>query len=288
VFVATLLTLIAAAERPAGGDRRASLHRGVVVVHAGGVPEASLAPIMSSDAVVARSGPADLVVVRCADLVRVSELTCPLPPSLEALDPQPAQELFVVPNLSGMAGFTEPGPEAASLPVHTVFVPTDGTPAAEERVRTLAAIAVPSARTETSAELAARTTTEFAWVDGVLPPAMAFVLLVAACSLTVATVSALMERRRPFALLRASGVRLGELRRIVLLETGLPLVVTALGGVGTALLVTYLIVPGEEWGLPDAGFFAGLGLGVLAALAVSSLALPLMDVATRHDSARFE
>jgi ABC-type lipoprotein release transport system permease subunit len=117
---------------------------------------------------------------------------------------------------------------------------------------------------------------------------MAFVLLVAACSLTVATVSGLMERRRPFALLRASGVRLGELRRIALLETGLPLVITTLGGMGTAMLVTYMITPSGEWGLPGARFFAGLGLALVAALAVSSLALPLMDVATRHDSARFE
>ena len=171
--------------------------------------------------------------------------------------------------------------------LQTVFVPTDGTLAAEERVRALAAIAVPSARTETDGELAARTAEEFAWVDGVLPPAMAFVLLVAACSLTVATVSGLMERRRPFALLRASGVRLGELRRIMLLETGLPLVITALGGMGTAMLVTYMITR-RALGLPDARFFAGLGLAMVAALAVSSLALPLMDVATRHDSARFE
>ena len=140
----------------------------------------------------------------------------------------------------------------------------------------------------TSSDLAARTTAELAWVDGVLPPAMAFVLLVAACSLTVATVSGLMERRRPFALLRASGVRLGELRRIVLLETGLPLVITALGGVGTAMLVLYVSTPREEWVMPEVSFFAGLGIGVLAALAVSSLALPLMDMATRHDSARFE
>jgi FtsX-like permease family len=287
MFVATTLGLIAAAERPIDGDRRASLDHGVVAVHARGAPEASLAPLMSSDAVVARSGPGQLVVVRCAGLARVSDVTCPLPASLDGPDPQPATELFVVPNLFGPAGFTEPGPEAASQPVQTVFVPTDGTLAAEERVRTLAAIAVPSARTETDAELAARTE-EFAWVDGVLPPAMAFVLLVAACSLTVATVSGLMERRRPFALLRASGVRLGELRRIVLLETGLPLVITTLVGMGTAMLVTYMITPGEEWGLPDARFFAGLGLAMAAALAVASLALPLMDVATRHDSARFE
>jgi hypothetical protein len=287
-FVATMLGLVAAAERPVGADRRASLHRGVVAVHTLGAPEASLAPLMSSDAVVARSGPGQLVVVGCADLARVSDVTCPLPTSLDGPDPQPATELFVVPNQFGPAGFTEPGPEAARLPVQTVFVPTDGTLAAEERVRTLAAIAVPSARTETGDELAARTTEEFAWVDGVLPPAMAFVLLVATCSLTVATVSGLMERRRPFALLRASGIRLGELRSIMLLETGLPLVITALGGMGTSMLVMYMITPAEEWGLPDARFFAGLGLAVVAALAVSSLALPLMDVATRHDSARFE
>ena len=226
--------------------------------------------------------------MRCADLARVSDVTCPLPASLDGQDPQPAAELFVVPNLFGPAGFSEPGPETATMPVQTVFVPTDGTLAAEERVRTLAAIAVPSARTVTSGDLAARTTAVLGWVDAVLPPAMAFVLLVAACSLTVATVSGLMERRRPFALLRASGVRLGELRRIVLLETGLPLVITALGGVGIALLVLYVGMPPEERVLPEVSFFAGLGVGVLAALAVSALALPLMDVATRHDSARFE
>jgi hypothetical protein len=288
MFVATTLGLIASAERPVGADRRAALHRGVVAVHALGAPEAALAPLMSSDAVVARSGPGQLVVVRCADLARVSDVACPLPASLDGPDPQPATELFVVPNRYGPAGFSEPGPEAGRLPVQTVFVPTDGTLAAEERVRTLAATAVPSARTETDGELAARTADEFAWVDGVLPPAMAFVLLVAACSLTVATVSGLMERRRPFALLRASGVRLGELRRVALLETGLPLVITTLGGMGTAMLVMYMITPSGEWGLPGARFLAGLGLALVAALAVSSLALPLLDVATRHDSARFE
>jgi len=263
-----------------------------VAVHARGAPDASLAPLISGDAVVARSGLESLVVVRCADLARVSDVTCPLPASLDGPAPHPARELFVVPNRFYPSGFVEPGPEAARLPVQTVFVPTDGTVAAEERVRTLAARSLPSARTVTSGELAARATAEFAWAEfawgSTVPPAMAFVLLVAACSLTVATVSGLMERRRPFALLRASGVRIGELRRIVLLETGVPLVLTALGGVGTAMLVMFVSAPREDWEVPDVRFFAGLGIGVLAALAVSALALPLLDVATRHDSARFE
>ena len=49
-------------------------------------------------------------------------------------------------------------------------------------------------------------------------------------------ITGVLERRRPFALLRASGVRLGELRRIVLPETGVPLAVTVLGAVAVALL----------------------------------------------------
>jgi hypothetical protein len=40
--------------------------------------------------------------------------------------------------------------------------------------------------------------------------------------------------------------------------------------------------------LPSPGFFAGLGAGVLVALAVSSFALPLIDIAAEHDNVRIE
>ena len=36
------------------------------------------------------------------------------------------------------------------------------------------------------------------------------------------------------------------------------------------------------------GYVAGLGLGAIAGFAVSCLAVPFMNAATRHDSVRFE
>jgi ABC-type antimicrobial peptide transport system permease subunit len=101
-------------------------------------------------------------------------------------------------------------------------------------------------------------------------------------------ITGVLERRRPFALLRASGVRLGDLRRIVLLETGAPLAFTVVLGVGVATLQSLVAVPLKDWILPSTEFFTGLGAGVLAAFVVSLIALPFMDTATRLDAARFE
>ena len=97
-----------------------------------------------------------------------------------------------------------------------------------------------------------------------------------------------MSELRPFALLRASGMRLSELRRIVLLETGVPLVATVLGGVGLAMALVYTSMPRAQWVAPSAHLLGSLGIGLLAALAVSAIALPFMNIATRYDNARFE
>jgi hypothetical protein len=129
---------------------------------------------------------------------------------------------------------------------------------------------------------------QLASADVVLPAAMVFILLVAACGLTVSVITGLIERRRPFALLRASGVRLGDLRRVVMLETGVPLVITTIGGVGIALIVVYSNVPRSEWVAPHPLFVVGLVVGLLVAFAVSSVALPLLNNATRYDAVRYE
>jgi len=285
MFVATVLGMVAAGERVSASDVESVLRQGVVAVHVEGAPEESLAPLISDGVVVARRGPGLRIIVDCADLKRVANVRCPLP--WWSYDGKSTGDLFVVPQRLAPRGFAVPDTDS-SAPVQTLFIPTDGTQAAEERVRTLAANVAPGARTHTNRDLAAQAIQRLATWDTALPPAMVFVLLVAACSLTVSTVTGLIERRRPFALLRASGMRLGELRRMVLLETVVPLGVTVAGGVGVAMLIVYLLVSPTQWVLPSGGFFIGLGAGVLAALAVSAIALPLMDVATRHDSVRFE
>jgi ABC-type antimicrobial peptide transport system permease subunit len=192
----------------------------------------------------------------------------------------------------------EPRPNADRLPIDTLFVPTDGTPAAEERVRTLVARTMPHAKTRTYRDYAAEGPAPqpidaelyeaaVAGAGSLFPVALVFVMLVAACSLTVSTVAGLMERRRPFALLRASGVSVGELRSLALLETAVPLALTVFGGIGTALLVGYLVSP-DDFALPGPGFFLGMAAAVLTALAVCLITWPLMNVATRHDNVRFE
>ena len=88
----------------------------------------------------------------------------------------------------------------------------------------------------------------------------------------------------------ASGLRLGELRQVVLLETAAAMFVAAAVSVGLGMASSYAVALFGDmvWTWPDAGVFAMVGIGVLAALVLSTIALPLLDTATRHDAVRFE
>ncbi len=302
IYVGTGIALIAAQGEPAEAAGTSVLDDGVVAVHVQGVPEEALAPLLSGGGVtVARRDPGRQVVVACADLARVTDVGCPLPRYVEGPtgneDYDALEDLFVLPypgasgadHIFGPSGFTEPGPTAGELAIQTLFIPTDGTVAAQERVRTAAALAVPLSRSKTAQDLPRRSAA--ASVTGlatVLPYAMVFVLLVAACSLTVSVINGVLERRRPFAALRASGMGLTRLRGVVILEIGLPLALSVVGGVGLALLLMLVSVPREEWVWPGGDFVAGLGAAVVAAFAVSLIALPFMNAATKHDTVRFE
>ncbi|WP_433366150.1 FtsX-like permease family protein [Actinoplanes sp. CA-142083] len=288
MYVATTVGFAAAAS--ATTTPASILDQGVVAVHTQGT---EIPALMGPEVVVARLN-GKQIVVSCEGLARVSVVRCPLPEEESALF-LPAEDLFTLPypNPTSADAIFQPYSIALPaagferLPVQTLFVPTDGTLAAQERVRTLAAVAAPLSRSKTSFDLTSRPVVLPA-VTTLLPYGMSFVLILTACSLTVSVIAGVLERRRPFALLRASGVRLGELRRIVLLETGAPLAVTLLLGVGLATVQSLAVVPPSEWVVPSAQFLAGLGVGAVIAYAVSLVALPFMETATRLDTARFE
>jgi hypothetical protein len=303
IYIAAQIGLVAAHDRAFASAEvvPSVLDDGVVAAHVQGVPEASLAPLMSSGVVVARQGPGEHVTVACADIARVTDLDCPLPEIDEELGRVGTYlamaDLFTLPYPGAPSadlvfwprGFVEPGPDADTLPIQTLFIPTDGSVAAQERIRTIAAATVPFSRSKVSQDLPDRgLAPSVTGLETVLPYVMVFVLLVAACSLTIAVINGLLERRRPFALLRASGVRLGELRGIVMLEIGIPLAFSTVAAVGLAMLEMVVAFPRNEWVLPSGSFLAGLGVGALAAFVVSLIALPFMNIATRHDSVRFE
>jgi hypothetical protein len=76
----------------------------------------------------------------------------------------------------------------------------------------------------------------------------------------------------------------------VFLETAAAMLATAAVGVGLGLGSSYaLALFGDmAWTWPDVGVFAMVGIGVLAALLLSTMALPLLDAATRLDAVRYE
>jgi len=65
-------------------------------------------------------------------------------------------------------------------------------------------------------------------------------LIIAACSLAVNIAAGLGERKRPFSLLRLTGVPVGVLRRIITLESALPLLIVAAVSIVVGLVAAAL------------------------------------------------
>jgi hypothetical protein len=243
------------------------LRPGVVSVMTGGVPAAVVEPLLSDGAVAL----GDAGTVACEDLAEVKYVTCPYPPE---------------------SGYVEPaGGTRVPAFVGSIYVPTDGSLAAENRVRTQAANLVPNAIINSNRDpIDYQLETFFRDMDRLGAIAALFVLVVGAFGLAASMVGGLIERRRPFALLRASGVHLAELRRSVLLETAATMAVVSVAGVGVGMLLAYgsARLGGVDWRWPGPEVYGFIGGGVLAALLFSAIALPLLSLTTRHDAVRFE
>jgi hypothetical protein len=276
-FALTFLATLAADEaEPSPGDLRRGVRSGVVAVSTGPVPPEVVAPLLTPDVVVVRfrvegAGLAEDWdhVVPCREMVRVAAVACPYDPDL---------------------GLDEPTGPVDHLPVETLYMPTDGSIAAQERVRTRVAALVPNAIINIEGD---PTFTDADYYEDLFLIFQVFslgIVLVAAVSLTAGTVGALVERRRPFALLRASGVPLSQLRRVVLLETAVPMVFTSVVGVGLGLLAAYALIVSQAWAWrwPDLATLAIIGGGVLAAVFAPLTVLPVLNATTRHEAVRYE
>lgn len=250
------------------GPWNGSLRPGVVSVMTGGVPGTVVEPLLSGGAVALGIFGGS---VACEDLARVQYVSCPYEPG---------------------SGFVEPATRPP-LPgtVGLMYLPTDGSLAAENRVRTRAANVVPNAIINSNRDpIDYNLETFLRDVDRLAAIAASFVLVVGAFGLAASMVGGLIERRRPFALLRASGVYLGELRRTVLLETAATMAVVSVAGVAVGMVLAYgsSRQSGMDWRWPGPDLYGFIGGGVLAALLFATLALPLLGLTTRHDAVRFE
>ena len=123
--------------------------------------------------------------------------------------------------------------------------------------------------------------------------AVALTLIVAGCSLAVAVGGGLVERKRPFTLLRLTGTPTSTLYRVVFLEAILPLVAATVIAAGTAygisvLTVSKLAPAGTPVPVPGHAYFLTMGVGLVASLLVILASLPLLNRITGPGSVRFE
>jgi hypothetical protein len=137
-------------------------------------------------------------------------------------------------------------------------------------------------------------------IERVVLAIVALILIVAGCSLAVSVAGSLLDRKRPFTLLRLSGTPLTILTRVVLLESIVPLVGATVVAAGVAIAIAepplravFSANLGTQQNFasaarPDLGYYmtmlGGLALSALVVLAT----MPLLNRITQPESARFE
>ncbi len=146
---------------------------------------------------------------------------------------------------------------------------------------------------ETFGELAQIRNNDANNVVRVVLAVLGLTLLVAGCSLAVAVGGSLVERKRPFTLLRVSGTPSKVLRGVVLLESVLPLLaaslVAAIAGVAVVRPFVEALLPRyAHVAYPGLMYYLVMGIGFVVSLGVILMTLPLLGRITRPDSARFE
>ncbi len=116
-------------------------------------------------------------------------------------------------------------------------------------------------------------------------------LVIAGCSLAVSVTAGVNDRKRPFSLLRLTGVPLRALRRVVALEAAVPLVAIAVPSAAMGFLAAALFLRsqlGESLRPPGTDYYVIVAVGLVASLAIIAPTLPLIDRITGPEVARNE
>jgi len=130
-------------------------------------------------------------------------------------------------------------------------------------------------------------------VQRLLYIAVVLTIIVAGCSLAVSVGGSLVERKRPFTLLRVTGTPARTLYRVVFTEAALPLVAAtvvagALGYLVALLTVNKMAPAGTPVPAPGSTYYLAMGTGLIVSLLVILAALPLLRCMTGPDKMRFE
>ena len=181
---------------------------------------------------------------------------------------------------------------AARRPVAAVVVATDGSSGSLERARTSLERAFPFQGTPVAVEAFDPSTARLlAMIQDMTDVLIVASLIIAACSLAVNIAAGLGERKRPFSLLRLTGVPTALLHRVVALESALPLLLVAAVSIVVGLVSAALYLHsqvGIAFRFPGITYWATVAGGLMASLAIIASTFPLLNRITGPEVARNE
>ncbi|MGA2826642.1 MAG: FtsX-like permease family protein [Streptosporangiaceae bacterium] len=238
------------------------------------------------------NGPTGLVT--CAQLARIPLLgRCPAGAPAVAVPPGGLR-----PSVSGAGqaattwpAVVIPARQLQRLTVQAIAVTTNG-PAASAKAQTVLEEAYPFIGSPaTVAEMdASNSSVQTLGLEQQLADVVIIASLpIAGCALAASVAAGLSERQRPFSLLRLTGAPLGVLRRVVALESVVPLLTVAVASIGIGLLAAQLFLKsqlGYSLQPPGAGYYGLVLAGLAVALAIIAATLPLLKRITGPEVAR--
>jgi hypothetical protein len=181
---------------------------------------------------------------------------------------------------------------AARLPVDAVVVATDGSPGSLEQARTTLERDFPFQGTPVAVDAFDPSTARLlTMIQDMTDVVIVASLVIAACSLAVNVAAGLGERKRPFSLLRLTGVPTGLLHRVVALESALPLILVAAVSIVVGLVSAALYLRsqvGIAFSVPGVTYWATVAAGLVASLAIIASTFPLLNRITGPEVARNE
>jgi len=182
--------------------------------------------------------------------------------------------------------------DIARLPVDAVVVATNGSSSAIERARTVLERAFPFQGTPVAVEAFDPSTARLlAMIQDMTDVIIVASLIIAACSLAVNIAAGLGERKRPFSLLRLTGVPTALLHRVVALESALPLLLVAAVSIVVGLASAALYLHSQvdiAFRIPGIAYWGTVLGGLAASLAIIASTFPLLNRITGPEVARNE
>ncbi len=121
-----------------------------------------------------------------------------------------------------------------------------------------------------------------------------FSVTVASISLAVATVVAMLDRKRVLGLMRLMGMPTGCIRRIIGMEAAVPLLVVLGGSIALGFFVAWMLIGGlsttdeYQMGWPDPRYFMTLAISLLLAFVAFAAGSATVNRNTSVSTTRFE